>query len=256
MSSLLNPAFIREAHLLWDKIEAPQSYPFSLPAIAKLQSLTLDPHVNFFVGENGTGKSTLLEAIAVAAGFNPEGGTRNFSFSTRADHSPLHRYLRLVKGTRRWTDGFFLRAESYFNVAKNIEDLDKEPGPGPPIISSYGGTYLHEMSHGESFLALMEHRLGGNGVYIFDEPEAALSPARQLKMMVHMKRLASKNSQFIIATHSPILMGYPGARIYAFSGDGIEQVRYEETDHYVLTKRFLVDYPKFMERLLHEDEDS
>lgn len=176
----------------------------------------LDTPVTFLVGENGSGKSTLLEAIAVSCGFNAEGGTRNFTFSTRATHSELGEYITVAK--RRYPrDGFFLRAESFYNVATNIDEMDEEPSFSPRLIDSYGGVSLHSQSHGESFLALVQNRFGGEGLYLLDEPEAALSPTRQLTLLGEMHQLVERNSQFIIATHSPILMAYPGARIYELS---------------------------------------
>jgi predicted ATPase len=206
--------------------------------------------VTFLVGENGSGKSTLLEAIAVAWGFNPEGGTRNFRFQTRRSHSTLHEYLRLVKKVPRPRDGFFLRAESFFNLATEIEHLDDEPSFGPPIIDSYGGRSLHEQSHGESFFSLMMHRFGGQGFYVLDEPEAALSPTRQLAMLVRLHELVRDRSQFIIATHSPILMAYPNAWIYEIAANELRRVSYEQTEHYVVAKRFLNDSKKQLEILL------
>jgi predicted ATPase len=167
--------FAIDVSLKRDKVPSFDRYPFCLDAIKDLNRISLHPKVTYIVGENGSGKSTLLEAIAVNMGFNAEGGTKNFRFGTRLSHSELHKYLRIAKGLKRPKDGFFLRAESFFNVATEIERLDEEPG-GPPIIKSYGGRSLHEQSHGESFLALMTERFGGNGIYILDEPEAALSP--------------------------------------------------------------------------------
>jgi len=171
-----------------------QSYLSNIPAIKYLavnKSLPLSNNVTFFVGENGTGKSTLIEAIAVAYGFNPEGGTKNFNFATNQSHSDLWKHLTLSKG-KFAKDGFFLRAESFYNVASNIEDLDKEPSFSPPLIDSYGGISLHNQSHGESFLALLQNRFGGNGVYILDEPEAALSPMRLLTLIVEIDNLVKK----------------------------------------------------------------
>lgn len=220
--------------------ELPARYPFSLPVVAQLRErLPLDPKITFFVGENGSGKSTLIEALAVNLGFNPEGGTQNFNFSTRSSESELHRELRVAKNARRPRTGFFLRAESYFNVATNIEALDREPSGGPPIIESYGGVSLHEQSHGESFMALVRHRFGAQGLYILDEPEAALSPRRQLELLQRIHRLILDGSQFVIATHSPMLMAYPGALIYTLSQRGIMRTSYRETDHYRLTRQFL-----------------
>ena len=190
------------------------------------ERINLNAPVTFFVGENGTGKSTLLEAIAIAAGFNPEGGTKNFNFATRETHSELCDCIALAKyGFPK--DGFFLRAESIYNVASNIDDLDdldENGGGGPPIINSYGGISLHKQSHGESFLAIMENRFGGNGLYILDEPEAALSPMRLMRMMAKIDDLVKRNSQFIISTHSPILMAYPGAEILELCEEGIRSV--------------------------------
>src|SRR6478736_8747186 len=180
--------FISSVRLMTDRAASKTEYPFSIPAVAAIgKELKLNPKATFFVGENGSGKSTLLEAIAVAAGLNPEGGSRNFKFATRASHSELHGALRLVRRGKRPRTAFFLRAESYFNVATNIEDLDRESGGG--IIDYYGGRSLHEQSHGESFLALLQHRFGSHGLYLLDEPEAALSPRRQLAVLARIHRL-------------------------------------------------------------------
>ena len=235
--------------LTLQKADDPDRYPCSIPAIRRLRTLELHPKVTFFVGENGSGKSTLIEAIAVAAGFNAEGGSKNFRFATRSSESELHTKLRLVRGVRREKDGFFLRAESYFNVATEIEAL------GGEIPQAYGGT-PHEKSHGESFIALVSHRLRGNGLYIFDEPEAALSPTRQLTLLKHMDFLAQKkSSQFLIATHSPILMAYPDAAIYLLDGKGISKTRYEDTEHYQVTRDFLMGPDRFFKHLVHHDDE-
>ncbi len=228
-------------------------YPFNLPAVRHLDVLEFHPKVTFLVGENGSGKSTLVEALAVAWGFNAEGGSKNFNFSTRTSHSDLHRFVRPVRGVKRARDGFFLRAESYFNVGTQIEALDEEPG-GPPIIASFGGVSLHEQSHGESFFALLDNRLGGEGMYIFDEPEAALSPNRQLSFLARMHELVRKRSQFIIATHSPIILGYPDAWIYRVSEHGLERVEYEDTEHFQITRGFLNRRETFLKMLLSEDD--
>jgi predicted ATPase len=232
-------------------VESFDHYPFCLSVIKALTQIDLHGKVTFFVGENGSGKSTLLEAIAVSLGFNAEGGSKNFRFDTRRSHSVLSEHLRVVKGVKRPRDGFFLRAESFFNVATEIENLDAEPSFGPPIIDSYGGRSLHEQSHGESFLALLLERFGGNGVYILDEPEAALSPQRQLAVLSRMHDLILDNSQFIIATHSPILMAYPDACIYRCDQDGLTQVAYEDTEHFKVTRDFLAN-PERMLRILME----
>jgi predicted ATPase len=233
----------------WDA----SAYPFNLAVVRNLDELIFHPKVTFLVGENGSGKSTLIEALAVAWGFNAEGGTKNFRFGTRPSHSPLHEFVRPVRSARRARDGFFLRAESYFNVASNIEALD-EGGGGPPIIDSYGGTSLHEQSHGESFFAMLEHRLGGDGLYIFDEPEAALSPSRQLSFLARMHQLVGQRSQFIIATHSPIILAYPHAWIYQTGPGGLERVDYEDTDHFQVTRNFLNRRETFLDILLSDDE--
>jgi predicted ATPase len=202
------------------------------------------------VGENGSGKSTLLEALAVSMGFNAEGGSRNFHFTTKDSHSNLHEYLGLVKGIHRPKDGYFLRAESFYNVASEIEHLDEDPYGGPPITPSYGGISLHEQSHGESFISLMEHRFRGNGLYILDEPEAALSPARQFRLLQLIHKHVSNGAQFIIATHSPILMGYLDSAVIMVTVEGLKQVNYEETEHYKLTKKFLNNRQEILEELL------
>lgn len=175
--------YISRISLKRESVASFDDYPFSLPAVRGLDVIVPHPKVTFFIGENGSGKSTLLEAIAVLMGFNPEGGTRNFNFGTRASHSSLSDYLRIAKGITRPKDGFFLRAESFFNVATEIERLDDEPACSPPVINSYGGHSLHEQSHGESFMALLLNRFGGKGLYLLDEPEAALSPGRQTAAM-------------------------------------------------------------------------
>ena len=217
------------------------SYLQRLPVVQyleKVKTLDFSSSVTFFVGENGTGKSTLLEAIAVAFGFNAEGGTRNFRFSTNQTHSELHEHISLTKRAYA-NDGFFLRAESLYNAATYIDEVD--------ATLNYGSVSLHHQSHGESFLSIVQNRFSGRGVYLLDEPEAALSPMRQLTLLAEMQRLTQMDSQFIIATHSPILMAFPGAEIMEFSSDGIRRVAYRETEHYRITKDFL-DNP---ERMLH-----
>ena len=213
--------------------------------------LTLRKPVTFLVGENGTGKSTLLEAIALACGFNPEGGTYNFSFRTEDAYSALWEHLRIGR-LRRARDGFFLRAESFYNLASYIDIHDRDPESGMPIIPGFGGVSLHEQSHGESFLAMVQNRLGGHGLYIFDEPEAALSPSRIMTLLVEIDRLVKNDSQFIIATHSPLLMAYPDAEILELSEAGIRSVGYRDTEHYKLTRQFLEDPDRMLHYLLSD----
>ena len=220
-----------------------EGYPFSIPAIRALTTLELDPHVTLFAGENGSGKSTLVEAIAVAAGFNPEGGSRNMHHVTRASHSELHEHLHLVHDGKGMRDGFFLRAESFYNIATHVEQLD---------VKGYGDVPLHAQSHGESFLAVALHRFFGAGLYILDEPEAALSVRGVLVLIRRMHELVERGAQFIVSTHSPILLAYPDARIYALDERGIEQTRWEETEVVELTRSFLADRGRFLHYLFTE----
>jgi predicted ATPase len=242
--------FLTRVTLLPDRVPSMDAFPFTIPAIAGLTELRLEHPVTFFVGENGAGKSTLLEAIALSWGLNAEGGSRNFNFSTRASHSGLADSLRLSRSMHRPGDSFFLRAESYFNVATEIEALDKEASFGRKIIDSFGGKSLHEQSHGESFFALFMHRLRGDGFYLFDEPEAALSPQRQLAFLSRMHELVADGSQFLIATHSPILMAYPNATIFLLADGPPQPIAYRETEHYTVTRNFLTRTEKMLDILL------
>jgi predicted ATPase len=246
---MISRQYISRVALLRDRVDDFARYPFLLPAIRTLDTIELHPRMTIFVGENGSGKSTLLEAIAVSLGFNAEGGSRNFRFGTRASHSELHDYLRVSRGFRRPKDGFFLRAESFFNVATEIEERDKGLG-GPPIINSYGGRSLHEQSHGESFLTLLTERFGGKGIYLLDEPEAALSPQRQLAVLSRIHDLILDDSQFIMATHSPILMAYPDALIYQCDAEGMRPIAYEDTEHYQVMRGFLMHPQRMLDTLL------
>lgn len=240
--------FLRSIELKRNEVKSFSEYPYSLPIIKNLSSLAFHPKVTFIVGENGSGKSTILEAIAVACGFNPEGGTINFNFSSRDTHSKLYNYIRLVRGVRKPKDGFFLRAESFYNLATNIDELDRE---SPGLIFSYGGKSLHKQSHGESFFSVFMNRFGGNGLYILDEPESALSPARQMSMISRIHELAKLNSQFIIATHSPIIMAYPEATIYEIK-EKIEVVKYEETENYQIMKSFINNKNRMIDILIDD----
>jgi len=220
--------FIREAAIDWDEVPR-GSYLRDIPALKGFDRLAFDSNVTFFAGENGTGKSTLLEGIAVAYGFNAEGGTRNYHFSTYRDVSELDEAIRLVRGYRKRNSGYFFRAESFFNVATATALKYNDDGQLPDY---------HALSHGESFLTFLQDECR-EGVYLMDEPEAALSPQRQLTLLLHIHSMELEGSQFIIATHSPILLGLPGARILSFSEDGIRPIQYEDTESYQITKLFL-----------------
>jgi predicted ATPase len=232
--------FIRDVALERERVSDWDAYPFNVPVIRNLSHLQLNQQVTFFVGENGSGKSTLLEAIACLVGFNAEGGTKNFRFSTTSQNRDLTTALKIIRGVRRPTDGFFYRADSFFNVINEIDRLG--------VGMAYGERSLHARSHGEGFLDLVMNRLNGNGLYLFDEPEAALSPKRQLSLIAILHSLVRKGSQLIIATHSPIIMAYPNAMIYSFADGAISSIHYEETDHFQVTDSFL----KRRERTLRE----
>ncbi|HTN25424.1 MAG TPA: AAA family ATPase [Solirubrobacteraceae bacterium] len=243
--------FIRSAALL-PPLEGEQrdGYPWDLPVIGALAGaagLALHAHVTYLVGENGSGKSTLVEAIAVAAGMNPEGGGRNFDVSTRASHSELGGALRLVRGARRPRTDFFLRAESLYTNATYLENLP--PPPSGDRFEAYGGRSLHEQSHGESFLAVLINRFGPDGLYLLDEPEAALSPQNCLTFLRRMDELVRAGSQFVVATHSPIVLAYPGALIYECGRAGVEPVAYDDAEPVRLMRAFLGAPDRFVERL-------
>lgn len=242
------PGYLRQVELAPNEaagVVDPESYPFSVAGLRGFESAEIHPRVTFFVGENGSGKSTLLEGLAVAMGVNPEGGSKNMQFATRESHSVLGHHLRLS-----WTPGlrpddvFFLRAESLFNVATEIERLG--------VQDAYGGASLHEQSHGESFLTLLEHRFRGWGLYLLDEPEAALSPQRQLAALRRMHQLVVERSQFIVCTHSPILMAYPDAWIYEMGEEGMRRVEYEETEHYRVMRSFMARREQVLRMVLEE----
>ena len=242
-------AFVRSVTLRpADGGDQRRGYPWELPAIAALSAgMALNPGVTYLIGENGSGKSTLLEAIAVAAGMNAEGGSSNFRFSTRDSHSDLHGSILLVRGGRQPRTDFFLRAESLFTAATYLEQLAESDGRA---LAAYGGGSLHEQSHGESFLAVLINRFGPDGLYLLDEPEAALSTQNCLTCLRRVHELVTEGSQFIIATHSPILLAYPGATIYRCGEEGLEQVGYEDADPVRLTSAFLRDRERFLQHLL------
>jgi predicted ATPase len=225
--------------------KAPRDYRRDVPALRGFTSIAFRKPVTFFVGENGSGKSTVIEALAVAAGFNEEGGSKNFRFETvrREEQAEQPLFFHLTRTPRRASDGYFLRAESFFNVATEIDRLG--------VTRGYGGVSLHEQSHGESFLALILNRFLGNGLYILDEPEAALSPARQLALLARIHDLVRAGSQFLIATHSPIVMAYPDATILLLD-DGMREIEYEETDHFVITRDFLNQRQRMLAELMAE----
>lgn len=242
--------FLRGVRLERDRIEQP-GYPFSLPIFDGFDELTLTKPVTFLVGENGSGKSTLVEGMAIAAGFNPEGGATTFRFETESTHSPLFEALRPIRGAYRPKDGFFLRAETAYQLSSYVDEIARTSPDPERFYASYGGRSLHEQSHGEAFLSLMLHRFRGEGLYILDEPEAALSPMRQLTMLARMHELVQSGSQFIIATHSPILMSYPDADIRQVE-TGLRPTTFDELEHVRVMRDFLAA-PERMQRILFED---
>jgi predicted ATPase len=236
MRALDLPLFVRSAQL-----RPTSDYRTEIPALRNVREIVFRTPVTFFIGENGSGKSTLIESIAIAAGFNAEGGSKNFRFET-VRREEEDRMVGLTRGPRRESDGYFLRAESFFNVATEVDRLG--------VTRGYGGKSLHQQSHGESFLSLVLERFSGDGLYILDEPEAALSPSRELSLLARMHDLVSgRGSQFVIATHSPIVMAYPGATIYLLDADGMREVAYEDTEHYQVTRDFLTQRERMLKVL-------
>ena len=250
---------LKKIVLLRERVEDWTAYPFSVPAIASLPEISIHSRIAFFAGENGTGKSTLLEAIAAHYGFGPEGGNRNIQHdTTEHNHSTdnLVRALRL-SFDKRTGAGFFLRAESFFNTATQIDRLDdplENEGIGPPILPSYGGQSLHTRSHGETFFTLLDRKFRRNGLFLLDEPEAALSPQRQLSflLLIHDTLRRYKDAQFLISTHSPVLLGYPGAQIFSFDDSHLHEIDYEDTAPLQIVRRFVNDRDSFIQELFEE----
>jgi predicted ATPase len=240
--------FVRSVGLTSGGDRPAGGHPWDIPAVRALAGgVDLSAGVTFLIGENGSGKSTLLEGLAVALGMNAEGGGRNVQFSTRASHSALGDHLRLVRGVRRPRTDFFLRAESVFTVATYIEEL---PAMGGDPLEPYGGRSLHEQSHGESFLAIALNRFGPDGLYLLDEPESALSPQNQLTLLRRMHELVADGSQFVVATHSPLLLAYPGALILRCDADGLTPVGFDDAEPVSLVRGFLADPQRYLHHLL------
>ncbi len=238
--------YLQSIALQHDSIDSYDEYPFDIPAVRELDYLDFHPDVTFLVGENGSGKSTLIEAIALLLGFGPEGGTKNVQFRTSEDISPLSNYLTSSRSFKKPKDHFFLRAESFYNVATYMDDVG--------YLRGYGDKSLHARSHGEAFMAALTMKLSGRGLYILDEPEAALSPTRQMAAVSAIHQLVQDDSQFIIATHSPILLSYPNSRILLLDGTGISEVEYEDTEHFAITRHFLNNYERQLALLMDDPE--
>ncbi len=235
-----------------NKGEIPRNnYIYNLSVIKNFKKIEFKKPITIFVGENGLGKSTLIEGIATKWGFNAEGGSKHFNFKTRQTESDLNKYIKIIKGPYRAKDGYFLRSESLYNVASNIDDLDEVKCDAPPISLAYGGKSLHNQSHGESFLSIFFKRFMGNGLYILDEPEAAISPVSQMSLLIRINQLVNLNSQFIIATHSPILLATPSAEILEITEEGIYQKKYFETEHFKTMKNFFENTEKTVNSLIN-----
>lgn len=237
--------FIKEIKLERNLIKDFNEYPFNIDFVKNLDKLIIDSPVTFIIGENGTGKSTFIEALAVSIGLNPEGGTQNFMFSTKETHSELYEYLKINHFQRKCKTKFFLRAESFYNVITEIDNLR---------VSGYGNKSLHLYSHGESFIQLVQNRFTEDGLYILDEPEAALSPSRQMTLLYLINQLVKEGSQFIIATHSPILISYRNGKIFDLDKN-FKEVKYEDTEIYQTYKMYL-DRPYLMQERLFDGSDG
>jgi len=237
-----NHLYLKEISLKPDKDIDISVFPYNLKIIQDISKIKFQNPVTFIIGENGSGKSTILEAIAISLRLNPEGGNQNMLFSTSSTHSDLYQSLRVSKGIHQPKEKYFLRAESFYNVATEVDNYG--------VKDSYGGKSLHQQSHGESFLSLFMNKLRGNGLYILDEPEAALSPKRQMSLITRINDLIKNDSQFIIATHSPIILSYPYADIYDISNSQINKVKYEETEIFQITKMYLDHYQRMLNELL------
>lgn len=236
---------IRSVLIDWSKLNN-NSYVREIEALREIDEIAFHKPVTFFVGENGSGKSTLIEAMAVEYGFNHEGGTLNYNFSTYEERSELAEAVTLVKGVRRAKWGYYLRAESFFNVATMEEEYAE---------SEWTSDKLHYQSHGESFIAIAQKHFKGNGLFFLDEPEAALSPQRQLSLLLEIYKCAKNSAQFFVVTHSPILLGLPGAEILSFDEGQIHEIAYEETGSYQITSAFVNKREKMLDELFHGDDD-
>jgi predicted ATPase len=247
--------FVDAFELKSEEVSDWDAYPYCIPCVKNMGRLAMHPAVTFLIGENGSGKSTLLEAMAVRLGFSAEGGSRNFRFFSRDTHSGLHEYLRLSRRPKRESDHFFLRAESFYTLMSKVEEYETGGGGHLPF-GGWGGKSPHERSHGEAFLTLLTQRMDGDGLYLFDEPEAALSPKRQMSALVRIHDLVLMDSQFIIATHSPILLAYPHSIIYECGPHGIRQVKYEDTEAFQVTRDFVTRYEKMIQMLLDQSDEA
>ncbi|MCI8777854.1 MAG: AAA family ATPase [Bacilli bacterium] len=243
-----NNLFIKKVIFDREKVDNFDKYPFNIDIIKNLDELTFDSPVTFLVGENGVGKSTFIESLAISIGLNAEGGTQNFDFHTKDTHSSLSRYITVAKYGKPKTK-FFLRAESFYNFQTEMQRLVEEDS-FYSLYNAYGGN-LHECSHGESFLKLIKNRFTDHGLYILDEPEAALSPQRQMSLLCLIDDLVKNGSQFIIATHSPILISYINGKILDLN-DEFKEIKYEETDIYKIYKLYLDNAYSMQEKLFKD----